>query len=62
MATETLESVPKYFADFMRINAEQHGDLGQRIIQAENRLLWKLIGSVLIIVGGATAYVVRTLG
>ena len=42
--TSTTEAVPKYFADFMRINAEQHGELGQRIIQVENRLLWKLIG------------------
>ena len=60
--TSTTEAVPKYFADFMRINAEQHGELGQRIIQVENRLLWKLIGSVLVIVGGATAYIVQRLG
>ena len=66
MTTEAPESVPRYFADFMRINAEQHGDLGQRIIQAENRLLWKMlggvIGGVLVIVGGATAYIVQRLG
>lgn len=60
--TGTTETVPRYFADFMRLNAEQHGELGQRIIQVENRLLWKLVGAVLIIVSGATAYIVQRLG
>ena len=59
--TSTTEAVPKYFADFMRINAEQHGELAAHH-QVENRLLWRLIGPVLVIVGGATAYIVQRLG
>ena len=73
MAAETPDSVPQYFADFRVENAREHGELGQRIVESENRiirtqnnLLLKLmggvVGSILVIVGAATAYIVQTLG
>ena len=73
MTTETPDNVPKYFADFRAENAREHGELGQRIVESENRiirtqnnLLLKLmggvVGSILVIVGAATAYIVQTLG
>ena len=48
MTTEAnTESVPKYFADFAKENAEQHGKLDARISSSESRLIRWMVGIVL---------------
>ncbi len=62
MASQDSPVTHREFGDFREENARQHGELGQRIIQAENRLLWKLLGAMVVIVGGSTFYLVERLG
>ena len=61
------ESVPKYFADFVKENAEQHGELEARIATSEGRLIRWMVGIVLSGMAALSglvftiAYVVQTL-
>ena len=61
------ESVPKYFADFVKENAEQHGELEARIATSESRLIRWMVGIVLSGMAALSglvftiAYVVQTL-
>ena len=68
MTTEAnTGSIPKYFADFMKENAQQHGELGERISASEGRLVKWMVGIVLTgmaAISGlvfAIAYVIQTL-
>lgn len=69
MTTEaSTESIPKYFADFMKENAEQHGELSERISASEGRLVKWMAGIVLTGMAAISglvftiAYVFQTLG
>lgn len=61
------KSIPRYFADFMKENAEQHGKLDARISASEGRLIRWMVGIVLsgmAVLSGLVftiAYVVQTL-
>lgn len=48
------EDVPHYFFEYAKENERQHAELGRRIAESENRLLWRMLVGMAAIVGLAT--------
>ena len=57
MVTEETGNVPKWFAEFAERNAREHGQLAEKIAQAESRSTRWMLGGLAVAVSALGAFI-----